>query len=58
LDLAKVATVVTNLFEDMENAGANYQDEEVYVCQNQLVMSCTPDDLPAFNQELLKLLNK
>ncbi|WP_407702013.1 DJ-1/PfpI family protein [Viridibacillus soli] len=56
--MAKVATVITKLFEDMENAGANYQDDEVYVCQNQLVMSCTPDDLPAFNQELLKLLNK
>ncbi len=43
---------------DLENAGATYHDEEVFVCQNQLVTSRTPDDLPAFIKESLKLLKK
>jgi protease I len=41
---------------DLENAGANFVDEEVVVCGNQLVTSRTPDDIPAFNRESLKLL--
>src|SRR3954454_20225807 len=41
---------------DLENAGANFHDEEVFVCGNQLVTSRTPDDLPAFNREIVKLL--
>ena len=41
---------------DLENAGATYHDEEVFVCQNQLVTSRDPDDLPAFNREIVKLL--
>jgi len=41
---------------DLENAGANFVDEEVVVCCNQLVTSRTPDDIPAFNRESLKLL--
>lgn len=40
---------------DLKNAGANYKDEEVVVSQN-IVTSRTPDDLPAFNRESLKLL--
>ena len=43
---------------DLENAGAIFHDEEVFVCQNQLVTSRTPDDLPAFNREIVKLLAK
>lgn len=43
---------------DLEYAKANYKDEEVVVCCNQLVTSRTPDDLPAFNRESLALLNK
>ncbi|OCA83107.1 protease [Bacillus sp. FJAT-27225] len=42
---------------DLENAGANYKDEEVVVCGNQLVTSRTPDDIPAFIRESTKLLN-
>lgn len=42
---------------DLEYAGANYKDEEVVVCCNQLVTSRTPDDIPAFNRESLKILN-
>src|SRR5699024_7306844 len=40
---------------DMEYAGANVKDEEVVVCQNQLVTSRQPDDIPAFNRESLKV---
>jgi len=43
--------------KDLENAGANVRDEEVVVDGN-LVTSRTPDDLPAFNRESLKLLGK
>lgn len=50
------ATGFTSIRIDMENAGANVVDEEVVVCQNQLVTSRTPDDIPAFNRESLKLL--
>lgn len=42
---------------DLKNAGANYQDSEVVVCHN-LVTSRTPDDIPAFNRESLKLLDQ
>ena len=41
---------------DLENAGVNFHDKEVVVCQNQLVTSRTPDDLQAFISESLKLL--
>ena len=41
---------------DLENAGANFHDKEVVVCQKQLVTSRTPDDLPAFIRESLNLL--
>lgn len=41
---------------DIKNAGATLHDEEVIVCQNQLVTSRTPADLAAFNREMLKLL--
>ena len=39
---------------DVENAGGNWVDEEVVVDGN-LVTSRSPDDLPAFNQELVEL---
>lgn len=52
------ATGYQSIRVDMENAGAKFRDEEVVVCQNQLVTSRTPDDLPAFNRESLKLLQK
>lgn len=42
---------------DLKNAGANYKDEEVVVSHN-IVTSRTPDDLPAFNREALRLLSK
>ena len=52
------ATGFKSIKVDMEYAGAAYVDKEVVVCQNQLVTSRTPDDLPAFNREAVKLLNK
>jgi protease I len=42
---------------DVRNAGANWVDEEVVVDEN-LVTSRNPDDLPAFNRELLELFAK
>ena len=50
------ATGFKSIQVDMEYAGATVVDEEVVVCQNQLVTSRQPDDIPAFNRELLKLL--
>ncbi|GGE45174.1 general stress protein 18 [Pullulanibacillus camelliae] len=50
------ATGYKSIKVDMEYAGANYVDEEVAVCCNQLVTSRTPDDIPAFNRESLKIL--
>jgi protease I len=52
------ATGYKSIKVDMDYAGAHYLDQEVVVCQNQLVTSRTPDDLPAFNRESLKLLEK
>ncbi|PID24739.1 type 1 glutamine amidotransferase domain-containing protein [Sporosarcina sp. P7] len=52
------ATGYTSIRVDMEYAGAKYADKEVVVCQNQLVTSRTPDDIPAFNRESLKLLEE
>jgi deglycase len=40
--------------DDLRNAGANWQDAEVLVDRN-WVSSRKPDDIPAFNRELLKL---
>lgn len=41
---------------DLKNAGANYHDEKVVVCQEQLVSSRTPDDIPAFIESSLELI--
>jgi protease I len=46
-------TVVTELRE----AGAQYQDTEVIV-DGQLITSREPNDLPAFNRELMKMLGQ
>lgn len=50
------ATGYKSIHVDMEYAGANVQDEEVVVCNNQLVTSREPKDIPAFNREALSLL--
>lgn len=50
------ATGWKSIHVDMDYAGAHVVDQEVSVCKNQLVTSRSPDDLPAFNRESLKLL--
>lgn len=51
-------TGYTSILVDLKNAGATVHDEEVFVCQNQLVSSRNPDDLPAFEREALKRLRE
>ncbi|MDO5495956.1 MAG: type 1 glutamine amidotransferase domain-containing protein [bacterium] len=51
----KKMTSYKSLKTDLKNAGAEWVDEEVVVDAN-LITSRTPDDLPAFNRELLKAL--
>ncbi|WP_040225312.1 type 1 glutamine amidotransferase domain-containing protein [Bhargavaea cecembensis] len=50
------ATGYKSIKQDMIYAGADYADQEVVVCQDQLVTSRQPDDIPAFNRESVKLL--
>ncbi|MCP1156943.1 MULTISPECIES: type 1 glutamine amidotransferase domain-containing protein [Bacillus] len=52
------ATGFKSIRVDMENAGVNFKDQEVVVCQNQLVTSRNPDDIPAFIKESLNVLSK
>ena len=51
----KKMTSWPSLHSDLQNAGANWVDEEVVVDGN-LVTSRKPDDLPAFNRAFLGLL--
>lgn len=46
-------TSYRSLRTDLQNAGANWVDAEV-VCDEGLVSSRTPDDLPAFNAKLVE----
>jgi protease I len=46
-----------SLKTDLQNAGAKWVDEEVVVDGN-LVSSRKPDDLPAFNREMIKLFSR
>lgn len=41
---------------DLKNAGGKVHDKEVVVCQDQLVTSRQPDDIPAFVKESLRIL--
>ena len=43
--------------DDLKNAGAKYEDEEVVVDEN-LITSRSPSDLPAFMKEIIKFLDK
>ena len=52
----KRVTSWPSLQTDLRNAGADWVDEEVVVDGN-LVTSRKPDDLPAFNEKLLELLD-
>jgi protease I len=46
-----------SLKTDIKNAGGEWVDEEVVVDQN-LVTSRKPDDLPAFNREMIALFGQ
>lgn len=48
-------TGFTSVRPDLANAGANVKDEEVVVDDN-LITSRTPDDLDAFNKEIVNAL--
>jgi len=50
----KTLTSWPSLKTDIQNAGGNWVDREV-VTDGNLVTSRKPDDLPAFNREMLKL---
>lgn len=49
-------TCVKAIAIDLRNAGADFYDKEVVVDDDRLVTSRTPDDLPAFNRESLRIL--
>lgn len=51
----RTVTSFASLATDLRNAGANWVDQEVVV-DGKLVTSRTPDDLPAFNRELVSQL--
>lgn len=50
-------TAVKAISIDLRNAGADFYDKEVVVDDDKLVTSRTPDDLPVFNRETLRILN-
>ncbi|WP_454689603.1 type 1 glutamine amidotransferase domain-containing protein [Achromobacter aloeverae] len=56
-DLVRGRTLTSwpSLQDDLRNAGAKWEDKEVVVDGN-WISSRKPDDLPAFNRELLKQL--
>lgn len=49
-------TSVSNIAIDLKNAGAKFEDQAVVIDDNRLVTSRTPEDLPAFNEAMLKVL--
>jgi len=49
----RTVTSWPSLRKDLENAGAHWVDQEV-VCEQGLVTSRKPDDLPAFNAKLIE----
>src|ERR1700684_3990617 len=51
----KVMTSWPSLQTDLKNAGATWVDKEV-VSDRQLVTSRKPDDLPAFNREMIRMI--
>jgi protease I len=50
------ATCAPSVAEELQQAGAEYEDREVVVDGN-LVTSRRPADLPAFMREIVRLLN-
>lgn len=54
---SKKMTSVSNIKNDLINAGANWVDEEVVV-DDQLITSRTPKDLPAFNAKIIEMIQQ
>lgn len=52
----KKLTSYKTLKDDLDNAGADWVDEAV-VTDGNLISSRTPDDIPAFNEALIKALS-
>jgi protease I len=52
----RIVTSWPSLQDDFRNAGSTWVDQEV-VCDGNLITSRKPDDLPAFNKELLAALH-
>ena len=46
----------SSLKTDLENAGADWVDQEVVVDRN-LVTGCSPSDIPTFNREMIKVFS-
>lgn len=55
LTKGRTMTAYTTVRPDLEYAGATVKDEAVVV-DNKLVTSRTPDDLPAFNEKIVEIL--
>lgn len=53
----KKMTSVSNIKNDLINAGASWVDEEVVV-DAQLITSRTPKDLPAFNAKIIEMIQQ
>lgn len=53
----KTITSWPSLKTDLKNAGANWQDKEV-IKDGKLVTSRKPDDIPAFNREMIQLFGE
>lgn len=53
----KQLTSYHTIQDDMRNGGAEWSDEEVVVDGN-LITSRNPDDIPAFNREIIKALSE
>lgn len=51
------ATCYESVTQELKEAGALYEDSEVVV-DGQLITSRKPEDLPAFNRELLRLIGQ
>lgn len=53
----RTLTSFSSIQKDLENAGANWVDQEVVIDKN-LVSSRNPGDIPVFNKTFIDLLSK